>query len=81
MVRSPIRYDHHGRANGHGVPKEELMELKITGLKIDTGEEASPKALAKAANLKSAKIIQEEDPEKKKRLEETAREEDAHTGG
>ena len=57
------------------------MELKITGLKVDTGEEASPKALAQQANLKSAKIIQEEDPEKKKRLEETAQKENAHTGG
>lgn len=55
------------------------MELKITGLKIDTGEEASPKAMAKAANLKAMKIEQEEDPEKKKRMQEAEKGDD-HVG-
>ena len=49
------------------------MNLKITGLKLDTGEELSGKALSQQANLMEKHIGQEEDPKKKKRLEEKAK--------
>ncbi len=51
------------------------MELKITGLKID-GIKKPP---VPKANLKAIKAEQEEDPEKKKRLQEEVRGDD-HTG-
>ena len=50
------------------------MNLKITGLKVDTGEELSGKALSLQANQAAIKVAQEKDPEKKKRLEQKAKE-------
>ena len=46
------------------------MKLKITGLRIDTGEEPSAKVMSQKANLLAMKAQQEEDPKKKKALEE-----------
>lgn len=50
------------------------MNLKITGLKVDTGEELSGKALSQQSNLAAKKAELEQDPEKKKRLEQKAKE-------
>lgn len=50
------------------------MNLQITGLKVDTGEELSGKALSQQANQLAIKEGQEKDPAKKKALKEKAKE-------
>lgn len=50
------------------------MNLKITGLKVDMGEEMSGKGLAKHINTMSMKAEQEEDPEKKEKLKQKIKE-------
>lgn len=54
--------------------RDGIMNLKITGLKVDMGEEMSGKALAKHINTMSMKAEQEEDPEKKERLKQKVKE-------